>query len=84
MSRPPRLKVLSHEQLARLTEPRLLAYRRKALSLLNSADDADYSPAEIDTWDPSFVWFKSDPRWQAAYELILEELARVQSQRQSG
>ena len=84
MSRPPRLKILSPEHLAHLTEPRLLAYRRKALSILNSADDSDYSPAEIATWDPSFIWFKSDPRWQGAYEMVLDELARIQSQRQPG
>jgi hypothetical protein len=71
--------VLSSEQLRHLTEARLLAYRKKSLSLENCPEDSDYSPQEIETLDRSFIWFKSDPRWQPAYDLILEALARVQS-----
>jgi hypothetical protein len=74
-----RLKVLSADQLHHLTEERLLAYRKKALSLANCPEDADYSKAEAQSLDANFIWFKSDPRWQPEYDQILEALARVQS-----
>jgi hypothetical protein len=74
-----RLKVLSPNELQHLTEERLLAYRRKALSLANCPEDADFTRAEVQSLDANFIWFKSDPRWTPAYEQILEALARVQS-----
>jgi hypothetical protein len=74
-----RLKVLSPEQLHHLTEERLLAYRKKALSLANCPEDADYSTAQAQTLDANFIWFKSDPRWKPAYDQILTALARMQS-----
>ncbi len=78
--KPPRqLKILSQDQLLRLSEARLLAYRRKALSLENCPEDSDYSDEEIQSLDGNSIWFKSDPRWKPAYEQILEALARVQS-----
>ncbi len=78
MTPPRRLKVLSTDELARLNERRLLAYRKKALSLENCPEDADYSPAEVAVLDAGYIWFKSDPRWRGAYEQILERLAQVQ------
>jgi hypothetical protein len=74
-----RLRVLTADQLQHLTEERLLAYRKKALSLANCPEDADYSRAQADALDASFIWFKSDPRWKPSYDQILEALARVQS-----
>jgi hypothetical protein len=70
---------LTDEQLPRLSEARLLAYRKKALSLLNCPEDADYSSAEIQALDADYIWFKSDPRWELAYQRILAALARQQS-----
>jgi hypothetical protein len=74
-----RLRVLTDEQLLHLSEARLLAYRKKALSLLNSPADADYTAAEIQALDANHIWFKSDPRWEVAYQRILAALARRQS-----
>jgi hypothetical protein len=74
-----RLKILLPDQLHHLTEERFLEYRKKALSLANCPEDADYSPAKAQSLDANFIWFKSDPRWQPAYDQILEALARVQS-----
>ena len=74
-----RLKVLLPDQLRNLTEERLLEYRKKALSLANCPEDADYSQAEAQLLDADYIWFKSDPRWKPAYDQILEALARVQS-----
>jgi hypothetical protein len=74
-----RLKVLSADELPHLTEERLLAFRKKALSLANCPEDADYSPAEAQLLDANYIWFKSDPHWKPAYDQIFEALARVQS-----
>jgi hypothetical protein len=74
-----RLKVLSADDLWHLTEERLLAYRKKALSLANCPEDADYSLSQAESLDANFIWFKSDPRWKPTYDQILEALARVQS-----
>jgi hypothetical protein len=79
MKQRRRLNVLSPDELQHLTEERLLAYRKKALSLPNCPEDADYSRAQADALDASYIWFKSDPRWQPTYDQILEALARVQS-----
>jgi hypothetical protein len=79
MKQRRRLNVLSPDQLQHLTEERLLAYRKKALSLANCPEDADYLPAEAQLLDANFIWFKSDPRWKPAYDQILDALARVQS-----
>ena len=79
MEPPRRLRVLSVEQVSRLTEARLLAYRKKALSLENSPEKSDYAPEELRALNPSFIYFKSDARWQPAYDLILHALARVRS-----
>ncbi|HEY3393527.1 MAG TPA: hypothetical protein VGK58_12525 [Lacipirellulaceae bacterium] len=73
-----RLKVLSPDQLHHHTEERLLAYRKKASSLANCPEDADYSPARAQSLDADYIWFKSDPRWKPAYGQILDALARVQ------
>lgn len=74
-----RLNVLTADQLQHLTEERLLAYRKKALSLANCPEDADYSPAEARLLDANYIWFKSDPRWKPVYDQILQALARMQS-----
>lgn len=78
MTPPRRLKILSVMDLLRLTEARLLAYRKKALSLENCPEDSDYSPGEVSELDQNFIWFKSDPRWQIVYDQILQVLAQVQ------
>jgi hypothetical protein len=60
-----------------LSIDRLLAYRRKALSLENSLIASDY----VDTaknLDPEFIWFKDDPRWQDVYNRILSVLKTKQ------
>ena len=79
MAPPRRLRVLSAVELGHLTVSRLLAYRKKALSLENSPEASDYSPDEVRALDPSFIYFKSDPRWHPAYDLILQALAQAQS-----
>lgn len=76
---PRRLAILSREQLLRLTEARLLSYRKKALSLENSPEESDYSDLEIKSLDKTYIWFKSDFRWKRVYNDILHALARVQS-----
>jgi len=47
---------------------------------LKSARKAsDYDPHVVQSLDPAYIWFKSDPRWQPLYDQILAALARVQS-----
>lgn len=79
MKQRRRLKVITADQLRHLTEERLLEYRKKALSLANCPEDADYSQVEAQSLDANYIWFKSDPRWRPAYDQILNALARVQS-----
>jgi hypothetical protein len=74
-----RLRVLSDEELRHLTEARLLAYRKTALSLEDSLEESDYSVDDLQGLDPSLIYFKSDVRWKAAYDRILQALANVQS-----
>jgi hypothetical protein len=81
MTPPRRLKVLTTTRLSSLTEERLLSYRKKALSLEDSPEDSDYSTDEVNSLDPNYIWFKSDPRWKPAYDDILAALARLQSSR---
>ena len=77
MPPPRRLRLLTKAELRHLTVARLLAYRKKALSLENTLGDSDYRDAG--KLDDTFVWFKEDPRWQSAYDDILAELARKQA-----
>ncbi len=80
MMQPPRkLKILSPQELRHLTVERLLAYRRKALSLENAVADSDYHDS-TETLDQTYIWFKEDPRWQHLYNDILAELERKQSE----
>lgn len=76
MISPRRLRLLSPAELLRLTRPRLLAYRRTVLSLESSPELSDWSPSQVQSLDGRFMWFKSDPRWQPAYEAVLAALAR--------
>lgn len=76
---PRRLTIRSSQQLRLLTEMRLLAYRKKALSLENSPEASDYTQEQIRSFDQTSIWFKSDPRWSLQYERILEALANAQS-----
>ena len=78
MTPPRRLKILSTTDLLRLTEARLLAYRKKALSIENCPEDSDYFDTPREELDPTFIWFKSDPRWKVLYDQILHALAQVQ------
>ena len=79
MTPPRRLAPRSFDQLCRLSEARLLAYRRKALALENCPEDSDYDSKDIAALDDTYIWFKSDPRWQPLYDQILAALARAQS-----
>jgi hypothetical protein len=78
MQPPRRLAILGKERLRTLTVPRLLAYRKKALSLENSPEESDYTPDEIKKLDRRYIWFKSDARWKAVYDDILAALADAQ------
>lgn len=68
---------MKEHELATLTKERLLAYRKKALSLENSLQDSDYHDQEPRDWDPIFIYFKDDPRWQETYEIVLQCLAEI-------
>jgi hypothetical protein len=81
MQPPRRLKVLGKEALRRLPVPRLLAYRKQALSLENSPEESDYSSEEIEKLDRRYIWFKSEARWKVTYEEILSALADAQHKR---
>ena len=78
---PRRLTPLTVEQLSRLPEARLIAYRREARSLEESLESSDYSHDKNieQRMDTAFIWFKADPRWQPLYDQILKALHRVQS-----
>ena len=77
MKPPRRLVPKSFDQLCQLSEARLLAYRRMALSLENSLEASDYADLN-EPLDEACIWFKSDPRWAPLYEQILAALALVQ------
>ncbi|MEQ8211266.1 MAG: hypothetical protein RH917_15675 [Lacipirellulaceae bacterium] len=70
-----RLMPLEKDELAKLTKSRLLEYRKKALSLENSLAESDYHEQNIKDWDPAYIYFKEDPRWQLTYDLVLHYLA---------
>jgi hypothetical protein len=72
-----RLRPLEQAELATLTKNRLLKYRKRALSLENSLVESDYHDQKTEDWDPAYVYFKDDPRWQHAYDLLLEFLAKA-------
>lgn len=78
MQSPRRLRILTKADLSDLTVDRLLAYRKKALSLENTLADSDYHDRS-ETLDEEFIWFKEDPRSQPVYDDIRAELARKQS-----
>lgn len=78
MQPPRRLRVLTRSELSHLTVERLLAYRKKALSLENTLAESDYHNT-AGHLDETFIWFKEDPRWQAVYDDVLTELARKQN-----
>ena len=77
---PRRLSVLSPEQLGHLSTERLLSYRKKCLSLENTPEEADIDPDQICNLDPTFIWFKSDPRWSEAYANVLSALTQSQTE----
>lgn len=70
-----RLRPLGKDELATLTKERLLDYRKKALSLDNSLEESDYHDQNPEDWDPDYIYFKDDPRWQQVYETVLWYLA---------
>lgn len=70
-----RLRPLVKDELATLTKERLLDYRKKALSLENCLEKSDYHDQNPEDWDPSYVYFKDDPRWGQLYETVLRYLA---------
>jgi hypothetical protein len=69
---------LSLQEPRHLTVERLLAYRRKALSLENTLADSDYHDM-AEALDQTYIWFEEDPRWQPLYDGIPAELDRRQS-----
>lgn len=77
MQPPRRLRPLTEVELRSLSVERLLAYRKKALSLENTLADSDFRD-HSEPLDAQFIWFKEDPRWQPIYDEILAELARKQ------
>ncbi len=69
------VRPLDHGRLDSLTVNRLLAYRDKLLSLEDSAELSDLEPQEIQALDPTFIWFKADPRWRVLYDSVLQRLS---------
>jgi hypothetical protein len=78
---PRRLKILTPDELVALSEARLLSYRKKVLSLENSPEESDYEPAEVAGLDLTYIWFKSDPRWNDVYQAVLQALSQKQGRR---
>lgn len=74
---PRRIRPLTSAELEHLSVERLLAYRKQALSLENSLAASDYTNM-ADSLDPTYIWFKDDPRWQPLYDSVLKELNRKQ------
>jgi hypothetical protein len=76
--RTKRLRFLSQQELERLTVSRLLAYRKKALSL--ESKPVELGPSDSrDLDDKRFIWFKQDPRWDGLYDRILKVLKMKQA-----
>jgi len=74
---PRRIRPLTSAELEHLSTERLLAYRKQALSLENSLAASDYTDMS-DSLDPTYIWFKDDPRWEPLYNAVLDELSRKQ------
>ena len=75
---PRRIRPLLPAKLQKLTVERLLAYRKKALSLENTLATSDHGNL-ADALDPKYIWFKDDPRWEPMYNAVLAELHRKQT-----
>ena len=75
---PRKIRPLTSTELEHLTEERLLAYRKQALSLENSLAASDYNNM-ADSLDPTYIWFKDDPRWQTLYDTVVTELSQKQN-----
>ncbi len=76
-AKPPlkNLRIKTFDELQQLSISRLLAYRKKALSL-------EYKTVEsawVKTHDVDVIWFKEDPRWGVLYGNILYALAMKKS-----
>ncbi|MBC7857142.1 MAG: hypothetical protein IAF94_27240 [Pirellulaceae bacterium] len=54
-----------------------MSYRKKCLSLENTPEASDYLN-EASNLDPTYIWFKSDPRWAESYANVLSALAKSQ------
>jgi len=59
------MKILSRDQLEKLSTKRLLAYKNKMMQV-----------PENENWDePNVRWNKSSPSWQYLYSLVKEILS---------
>jgi hypothetical protein len=67
---------ITHEELARLSTERLLAYRKRLLSLVDSSSDSDLSQEEVETLDGNAIYFKDDPAWGREYGEVKALLAQ--------
>jgi len=59
------MKILSRDQLEKLSTKRLLAYKNKMMQV----------PETINWDEPNVRWNKNDPSWKALYSLVKEVLA---------
>ena len=75
---PRKLRPKTRAELELFTVERLLAYRKKALSLETSFDASDFHDIAIEL-DRNFIWFKEDPRWQIVYNDVLSVLSAKQA-----
>lgn len=69
------VRPLPEAELAALSTKRLLAYRKRLLSLEDSAEKSDWDAAELSQLDPDLLRFKDDPAWNDVYAAVKRILA---------
>jgi len=70
-----------HSEGTQLTTERLLAYRRRLLTLEDSLATSDQEPFEVAEREPGYAYFKDTPEWRqtaATAKAILDERPHVE------
>ncbi len=76
---PRHVKPIEKQKLSTLTAKRLLAYRDRLLSLEESPELSDCTTGEVEEFDRTYSWFKSDLRWQSLYDQVREALNSLEN-----
>jgi hypothetical protein len=72
---PRRVRPIPKSELPRLSTDRLLAYRKRLLSLEDSAESSDWDSDELSGLEPGFIRFKDEAEWIELYEEVIAILS---------